>query len=104
MANDSNYAKQGYRRVVTSINHLREKLAIINSGLVDRLVELYKYSLNHIYSKDLLSEGAKIPEIDIYFFSKPDGIKGFEIYSDGVLSKKVILIRMCTKNFPKITD
>lgn len=64
-------------RIVSSQNELREKIAIFNAGLDDRIIEIYKLVIQEQY----LQEHPDKKRIDVYYLQK-DGENLFEIYAD----------------------
>ena len=64
-----------FHRVVVTFNRLREKLAILDCGLDDRLMEIYKvYLLARYREKKPEEENA-----DLIFFLSPQGETGFQL-------------------------
>ena len=62
-------------RIVVTQNCLREKLAIFDSGLDDRIVEIYKLLLLVKYQKEHPDAG----QIQLLYYQEPAGNRGVEV-------------------------
>ena len=67
-------------RLVRSVNELLEKLAIFDAGMDDRLVEICKL---FIYSELAPSLDKDYQELEMLFFTAPDGSHTLQVIGDG---------------------
>lgn len=73
-------------RIVRSLNQLREKIAILDAGLDDRLVEICKLLIQSTYRDQ--HPDASVPEV---LFSTNPNQREFELYADSKYAGTMIL-------------